>query len=240
MQKPYTRLSMVAQTMFAQTSEVCAHLDTQLRRGLTGKDLIPESYVDPMAKAAQVLGCAAMPAKHFKALNRLSRQGFFRAGGALTGALAVHAYANAFGVRWSRGVAKNVGNVDTNACLVTAPGIEAKIPELQGKLKRREHEDYLAEGSDEALVISNGRFAQVNVVQPARYIIHTLAQPATTKAEIARAYAVLHVMIEQFPYRVKEAYHAFASRSSDCEHAVWRAMRVAEATEPTLYGSLEF
>ena len=227
--------------MYAQALEVCLTLEHQPFFQVRSKRLAAGKSVERIVRAAQVLGCTPMPAKHFKAISRLGQIGFFRAGGALSGPVAVHAYANMLGIKWSRGAApKNVGNIDTLACLASPLRIEAAVPELRGKLQRVEHEDYLAEDLQQVLVMSNGRFVLANVVQPARYAMHTLLNETISKVDFARAVAVLTALLDMREFEVKRACQAFAHRSAQCEQNVWAAMRRTEAKVPELFGSLDF
>ncbi|HEY6240626.1 MAG TPA: nucleotidyltransferase domain-containing protein [Burkholderiales bacterium] len=57
----------------------------------------------PAAQAAQALGCAATPPRHFRIIRQLAAYGFFRAGGVLVGTHAFVAMANMLGVRWTAG-----------------------------------------------------------------------------------------------------------------------------------------
>jgi hypothetical protein len=56
-----------------------------------------------MARAAIAYGCAEIPLKHARVIERLSAYGFFAAGGILVGTHAFLAYQNHFGVRWNTG-----------------------------------------------------------------------------------------------------------------------------------------
>ncbi|MDP2370787.1 GSU2403 family nucleotidyltransferase fold protein [Rhodoferax sp.] len=58
-----------------------------------------------MARAAMELGCADIPPKHARVIERLADSGLFSAGGILVGTHAFLAYQNVFGVRWSAGAA---------------------------------------------------------------------------------------------------------------------------------------
>lgn len=58
-----------------------------------------------MARAAIELGCAPIPSKHAKVIERLAECGLFSAGGILVGTHAFLAYQNHFGVHWSVGQA---------------------------------------------------------------------------------------------------------------------------------------
>ena len=74
--------------------------------------LLIERHADPAAKAARrhlaalaraaiELGCAPIPAKHARVIERLAESGLFSAGGILVGTHAFLAYQNHFGVNWS-------------------------------------------------------------------------------------------------------------------------------------------
>jgi len=56
--------------------------------------------IAPLARAAAVLGCAELPPRHARVLERLAEYGFFRAGGVLVGTHAFLAFGNMLGVRW--------------------------------------------------------------------------------------------------------------------------------------------
>jgi hypothetical protein len=56
-----------------------------------------------MARAAIEYGCAEIPLKHARVIERLSAYGFFDAAGILVGTHAFLAYQNHFGVRWNAG-----------------------------------------------------------------------------------------------------------------------------------------
>ena len=58
-----------------------------------------------MTRAAIELGCADIPPKHARVIERLADSGLFSAGGILVGTHAFLAYQNAMGVRWSAGAA---------------------------------------------------------------------------------------------------------------------------------------
>lgn len=58
-----------------------------------------------MTRAAMELGCADIPSKHARVIERLADSGLFSAGGILVGTHAFLAYQNVFGVRWSAGAA---------------------------------------------------------------------------------------------------------------------------------------
>lgn len=56
-----------------------------------------------MVRAAVEYGCADIPAKHGRVVERLLDHGFFKAGGMLVGTHAFLAYQNIFGIRWNSG-----------------------------------------------------------------------------------------------------------------------------------------
>lgn len=56
--------------------------------------------LEPRARAAIALGCAPLPARHYRIVRRLGDYGFFRAGGLLVGTHAFVALGNLLGVRW--------------------------------------------------------------------------------------------------------------------------------------------
>ena len=95
--------------------------DGQLRQSYVGPDdaatqALIQRHGDPaqklaqqqlvrMARAAMELGCADIPPKHARVIERLADSGLFSAGGILVGTHAFLAYQNVFGVRWSAGAA---------------------------------------------------------------------------------------------------------------------------------------
>lgn len=56
--------------------------------------------LEPLAKSAIALGCAAATPAHFRVIRRLNEIGFFQAGGILIGTHAFLAYGNELGVAW--------------------------------------------------------------------------------------------------------------------------------------------
>lgn len=56
--------------------------------------------LEPFARSALALGCAAVLPRHFRVIRRLGDYGFFQAGGTLIGTHAFLAYGNMLGVRW--------------------------------------------------------------------------------------------------------------------------------------------
>ena len=58
-------------------------------------------HLQRLARAALELGCADVPAKHARVIERLADAGLFSAGGILVGTHAFLAYQNLFGVRWT-------------------------------------------------------------------------------------------------------------------------------------------
>lgn len=95
--------------------------DGKLRQSYVGPDDAPtqtliQRHADPahklarqqlvrMTRAAMELGCADIPPKHARVIERLADSGLFSAGGILVGTHAFLAYQNIFGVRWSAGAA---------------------------------------------------------------------------------------------------------------------------------------
>lgn len=95
--------------------------DGELRQSYVGPDddatrALIERHADPAAKlakqqmvritrAAIELGCADIPAKHARVIERLADSGLFSARAILVGTHAFLAYQNIFGVRWSAGTA---------------------------------------------------------------------------------------------------------------------------------------
>lgn len=62
-----------------------------------------QSALVRMARAAVEYGCAEIPLKHARVIERLGDYGFFGAGGILVGTHSFLAYQNHFGVRWKTG-----------------------------------------------------------------------------------------------------------------------------------------
>lgn len=95
--------------------------DGALRQSYVGPDdastqSLIQRHADPTAKLAQQhmlqitraaieLGCADIPPKHARVIDRLADSGLFSAGAILVGTHAFLAYQNILGVRWSAGTA---------------------------------------------------------------------------------------------------------------------------------------
>jgi hypothetical protein len=95
--------------------------DGRLRQSYVGPDdsstqVLIQRHADPteklarqqlvrMTRAAMELGCADIPPKHARVIERLADSGLFSAGGILVGTHAFLAYQNIFGVRWTAGAA---------------------------------------------------------------------------------------------------------------------------------------
>ncbi len=95
--------------------------DGKLQQSYVGPDdaatlALIERHGDPVAKlarehlvrmtrAAIELGCADIPPKHARVIERLANSGLFSAGGILVGTHAFLAYQNTLGVRWNAGAA---------------------------------------------------------------------------------------------------------------------------------------
>jgi hypothetical protein len=95
--------------------------DGALRQSYVGPDdaatqTLIKRHADPAAKLAQQqmlqitraaieLGCADIPPKHARVIERLADSGLFSAGAILVGTHAFLAYQNILGVRWSAGTA---------------------------------------------------------------------------------------------------------------------------------------
>lgn len=93
----------------------------KLRQSYVGPDdpatqALIQRHADPLAKlakqqllrmtrAAIELGCAGIPPKHARVIERLADSGLFSAGGILVGTHAFLAYQNIMGVRWLAGAA---------------------------------------------------------------------------------------------------------------------------------------
>jgi hypothetical protein len=67
--------------------------------------LLAHAHLVRLAKSAIALGCADIPTKHARVIERLSDASLFSAGGILVGTHAFLAYQNIFGVRWEAGAA---------------------------------------------------------------------------------------------------------------------------------------
>lgn len=63
----------------------------------------PSDTLGALAGACASLGCMTVAHQHFRVINRLAEQGFFRAGGVLVGTHAFLAMSNMLGVQWLRG-----------------------------------------------------------------------------------------------------------------------------------------
>ena len=79
----------------ATTRLMAAHVDPTRRS--------EQSALLKMARAAIEYGCADIPLKHARVIDRLRDYGFFSAGGILVGTHAFLAYQNHLGVRWNSG-----------------------------------------------------------------------------------------------------------------------------------------
>jgi len=67
--------------------------------------------LEPLARSAEVLGCAPVLPRHFRVVRRLAEYGFFQAGGVLIGTHAFLAYGNMLGVHW--GDASRTQDIDS-------------------------------------------------------------------------------------------------------------------------------
>jgi hypothetical protein len=67
--------------------------------------LLAHAHLVRLAKSAIALGCAELPTKHARVIERLANVGLFSAGGILVGTHAFLAYQNIFGVHWESGAA---------------------------------------------------------------------------------------------------------------------------------------
>ncbi|MGE0278697.1 MAG: GSU2403 family nucleotidyltransferase fold protein [Nitrospiraceae bacterium] len=74
--------------------------DERVRRLIERHAADKAASLEPRARAAIALGCAALPARHYRIVRRLADYGFFRAGGLLVGTHAFVALGNLLGVRW--------------------------------------------------------------------------------------------------------------------------------------------
>lgn len=76
--------------------------DTVAVRALMARKAAPAGFdgLIPLSRSAAELGCATVPSKHFRVVQRLSEYGFFKAGAVLIGTHAFVAYGNMLGVSW--------------------------------------------------------------------------------------------------------------------------------------------
>ncbi len=91
-----------------QPQQVYVGPDDELTRRLMSEHANPQkrlaqSGLVRMARAAVAYGCAEIPLKHARVIERLSDYGVFSAGGILAGTHSFLAYQNHFGVRWTAG-----------------------------------------------------------------------------------------------------------------------------------------
>ncbi len=91
-----------------QSSQVYVGPDDAATRRLMADHADPQkrlaqSALTRMARAALEYGCAEIPLKHARVIERLGDYGFFSAGGILVGTHSFLAYQNHFGVRWTAG-----------------------------------------------------------------------------------------------------------------------------------------
>jgi hypothetical protein len=211
--------------MYAQALEVALTVERQPYYQMPSKRLAGTKYTERVVKAAVVLGCSQMPAKHYKGIVRAAALDVFRAGGALKGPVAMHLYANMLGIQWSRGIC-NIGNIETNSCLVAPLGVDANI-------KRGQFDEFLLEDTQQVVVTNGCGYVLANVVHPARFIIYELVKESS-KASMSRAEHVLAIMMDQRPYELKCAFDDFARRYPNDE--VWAKVRKAESSLPDLQG----
>ena len=91
-----------------QPQQVYVGPDDQSTKALMAEHASPaqrlaQSALQKMARAAIEYGCAEIPLKHARVIERLRDYGFYSAGGILVGTHAFLAYQNHFGVRWTAG-----------------------------------------------------------------------------------------------------------------------------------------
>jgi hypothetical protein len=91
-----------------QAQQVYVGPDDAATRALMAAHASPQKRAEQsallrMARAAVAYGCADIPLKHARVIERLSDYGFFGAGGILVGTHAFLAYQNHFGLRWNTG-----------------------------------------------------------------------------------------------------------------------------------------
>jgi len=94
--------------------------------------------LDPLAKSAIALGCAAATPAHFRVIRRLNEIGFFQAGGVLVGTHAFLAYGNELGVTWGslgRTVDLDFAHAGTNVELALPNNLEI---DTRGAVERLE------------------------------------------------------------------------------------------------------
>lgn len=83
-----------------------------------------------LAGACTSLGCMTVTHQHFRVINRLAEQGFFRAGGVLVGTHAFLAMSNMLGVKWERGWRTNdidVAHPGRNVSLALPPNVQVNV-----------------------------------------------------------------------------------------------------------------
>ncbi len=82
--------------------QIFAGPDDEVVRALVERKKLPSARkaLGPLVRAALALGCADVPNRHLRVVERLGEYGFFRAGGILVGTHAFLAYGNMLGVRW--------------------------------------------------------------------------------------------------------------------------------------------
>lgn len=66
---------------------------------------LAQQHLTRLARAAIELGCAEIPLKHARVIERLAHSGLFSAGAILAGTHVFLAYQNIFGLRWTAGAA---------------------------------------------------------------------------------------------------------------------------------------
>jgi hypothetical protein len=114
----------------ATRSVVASHGDPQ--------KLLAHAHLVRLAKSAIALGCADIPTKHARVIERLADAGLFSAGGILVGTHAFLAYQNIFGVRWESGAATldlDFAHAGRNLSLALPSNLKVDTPEAIDSLQ---------------------------------------------------------------------------------------------------------
>ena len=186
--------------------------DGQLRQSYVGPDdaatqALIKRHADPIAKlakqqlvrmtrAAIELGCADIPPKHTRVIERLANSGLFSAGGILVGTHAFLAYQNIMGVRWTAGATTldlDFAHAGRNVSLALPENLEmdtsAAIESLQmGFVPNQKHTSYKKADEpdfDLDFLTSRGRSGDAPVtvprlnltMQPLRFMELSLEDP---------------------------------------------------------------
>jgi len=143
-----------------------------------------------MTRAAIELGCADIPPKHARVIERLADSGLFSAGGILVGTHAFLAYQNTMGVRWSAGAATHAGRnislaLPKNLKLDTTAAIESLQMGFMPNQKRTSFKKADEPDFDLDFLTSRGRAGDAPVtvprlnvtLQPLRFMELSLEDP---------------------------------------------------------------